>query len=121
MPPGTLPAPCRRPVGDDGRVRVAIRVRPAADRTAVGPATSDPTHGRLLVVRVREPAVEGRANEAALRALAQALGVRRSDVTLTRSIGRVKFIEVDAPDDVITRRVEELAQHSDPAARLDSR
>lgn len=65
--------------------------------------------------------MEGRANEAALRALAQALGVRRADVSLVRSIGRVKFVEVDAPEETITARLAQLAQHSTPPARLDSR
>ncbi|EFC85420.1 protein of unknown function DUF167 [Parafrankia sp. EUN1f] len=117
----TLALPVHGRVRDDSRVHVAIRVRPASDRTAVGPVTADPIHGQLLVVRVREPAVEGRANEAALRAIAQALGVRRADVTLSRSIGRVKFVAVDAPDDIVAARVAELAQHSTPPARLDSR
>lgn len=102
-------------------MRVAIRVRPASDRTAVGPTTADPTHGQLLVVRVREPAIAGRANEAALRALAAALGVRRADVTLSRSIGKVKFVEVDAPPDVLAPRLAALAQHSVSPTRLNSR
>ncbi|OAA25413.1 putative ACR [Frankia sp. EI5c] len=65
--------------------------------------------------------MEGRANEAALRALAEALGVRRADVQLIRSIGRVKFVEVDAAENMIMARLAELAQHSTLTARLDSR
>ena len=40
--------------------------------------------GESVTVRVREPAIEGRATEAARRAIATALGVPQSAVTLTR-------------------------------------
>ena len=40
--------------------------------------------GPSVTVRVREPALEGRANEAARRALAAALHVPQSAVTLVR-------------------------------------
>jgi uncharacterized protein YggU (UPF0235/DUF167 family) len=40
--------------------------------------------GAIVTVRVREPAVEGRATEAARRVIATALGVPQSAVTLTR-------------------------------------
>jgi len=58
-------------------VRVAIRVRPGASRTQVGGS-----YGDALVVRVAERAVDGQATEAALQALATALGLRRRDVWL---------------------------------------
>lgn len=72
-------------------VRVALRVRPGAGRTAVGGSYRD-----ALVVRVAAPAVDGRATEAALRALAAALGVRRGEVRLVRgATSRDKVIEID--------------------------
>ena len=72
-------------------VRVAIRVRPGASRPSVGG-----THGDALVVRVCERAVDGRATEAALRALAEALGVRRRDVRLVSGLtSRDKVVAVD--------------------------
>lgn len=40
--------------------------------------------GEIVTVRVREPAVEGRATEAARRAIAAALRVPQSAVTLVR-------------------------------------
>jgi uncharacterized protein YggU (UPF0235/DUF167 family) len=47
------------------------------------------------VVRVAERAVDGRATEAALVALAAALGVRRREVTLvTGATSRTKVAEV---------------------------
>lgn len=72
-------------------MRAAIRVKPGSGRTVVGGRYDD-----ALVVRVRERAVDGRATEAALRALAEALGVRRADVHLvTGSTSRTKIVEID--------------------------
>jgi uncharacterized protein (TIGR00251 family) len=80
-------------------VRVAIRVRPGSGRTAVGGA-----HDGALVVRVGQPAVDGRATEAALAAVAEALGVRRRQVTLvTGQTSRTKVLEVDSDDDARLR------------------
>lgn len=75
-------------------VRIPLRVRPGAGRTSVGGS-----HDGALVVRVAAPAVDGRATEAALAAVAEALGVRRREVTLiTGATSRTKVVEV--PDDV---------------------
>jgi hypothetical protein len=75
-------------------VRVSIRVRPGSGRTQVGGRYAD-----ALVVRVRERAVDGRATAAALRAVADALGVRAADVHLvTGHTSRTKVVEI--PDDV---------------------
>ena len=79
-------------VASDGvrRRRVPIRVSPRDRRPGVGGAYD----GRLIV-RVREPAVDGRATAAALAALAAALGVPGGDVTLVHGQGhRDKLIEI---------------------------
>ena len=71
-------------------MRVTIRVRPGAGRPWVGGS-----HDGALVVRVAAPAVDGRATEAALAALAEALGVRRRDVVLvTGATSRTKVVEI---------------------------
>jgi uncharacterized protein len=77
------------PTGPE-RVIVAIRVSPAASRTLVGGR-----RGASLVVRVTEAAVDGRATEAALRALAAALGIRPRDLSLrSGAASREKLVEV---------------------------
>jgi uncharacterized protein len=69
---------------------VTIRVRPGAGRTAVGGS-----YDGALVVRVAERAVDGRATDAALGAVAAALGVRRRDVALvTGATSRTKVVEI---------------------------
>ncbi len=76
-------------------MRVTIRVQPRAKRPTVGGS-----HDGALVVRVTEPAVDGRATEAALVAVAAALRVRRRDVRLVSGATcRTKVIEVDASYD----------------------
>jgi uncharacterized protein YggU (UPF0235/DUF167 family) len=71
-------------------MRVVVRVRPGAGRTAVGGE-----HDGALVVRVAARAVDGQATEAALHALAEAFGVRRAAVTLvTGATSRTKVVEV---------------------------
>jgi uncharacterized protein YggU (UPF0235/DUF167 family) len=53
-------------------------------------------HGGVLVVRVVEPADKGRATAAALKAVADELGVSRRCVTLTSgATSRRKVIDID--------------------------
>ena len=83
------------------RVRVAIRVKPGSARTLVGGR-----HGDALVVSVTARAVDGRATEAALRAVAGAFGVRRRDVVLvTGATSRDKVVEISGDtEDIAGRR-----------------
>lgn len=88
----------------DASLTVVIRVSPASSRTAVGGRRGD-----ALVVRVTQAAVDGRATEAALAAVADALGVRRSDVRLVRgATSRDKVLAVENPDGDLGRRLAEL-------------
>lgn len=49
-----------------------------------------------LVVAVQAPAVDGRATEAALKAVAKAIGVRAGDVRLVSgATSRTKIVEVE--------------------------
>jgi hypothetical protein len=88
-------------------VRVTIRVKPGSSRSRVGG-----DHDGALVVAVTARAVDGKAPESALAGLADALGVRRRDVSLvTGATSRTKVVEVgvDASEaDDLSRRVEEL-------------
>ena len=79
---------------------MAIRVRPGASRTQVGGS-----YGDALVVKVVQRAVDGKATEVALRALADALGVRRRDVRLVSGpASRDKVAAVDGPEEEEVRR-----------------
>ena len=70
---------------------LAIRVQPGSPRTAVGGI-----RGGALVVRVTARPVQGKATEAALRAVAEAFGVRRADVRLVSgAASRDKVVHID--------------------------
>ena len=91
-PPWGCPAPY------PSCVRITIRVQPRARVTAVGGryGSDDPP---VLIVRVKEPAVDGRANEACRLALAHAFGVRTAAVRiLSGRSSRTKVLEVDGAD-----------------------
>ena len=82
-------------------MRVSIRVKPGMTRTEVGGS-----HHGELVVRVRERAADGAATAAALKALAEALGLRPYEVHLVSgATTRTKLIEVP---DGLDERVEGL-------------
>ena len=84
-----------------GGVRLRIRVQPRASRTEVaGP------HGDELRIRLAAPPVDGAANEALVRFLAERLGVARSRVTIVAGhTGRSKLVEVEGigPDAALPR------------------
>ncbi|MEU7922698.1 DUF167 domain-containing protein [Micromonospora zamorensis] len=74
---------------------VAVRVKPGASRTRVGGRFDGP-HGPALVIAVHDPAVDGRATEAARKALAAALGLRPAAVSLrVGAASRDKLFLVD--------------------------
>lgn len=73
-------------------LRFAIRVKPGAKRDFVGGE-----HAGALIVSVKAPAVEGKANEAVRRVLAKVLGVRSRDLVVVQGEHRRdKVIELDA-------------------------
>ncbi|MDP9791979.1 uncharacterized protein YggU (UPF0235/DUF167 family) [Catenuloplanes nepalensis] len=89
-------------------VSVPVRVKPGASRAQVG-GRHDGPHGPALVVAVNAPPLDGRATEAARKALAGALGVRPGSVTLklgAASRDKVFLVE-DAPE-ALTATVTEL-------------
>lgn len=89
-------------------MRVLLRVRPGASRTAVGGRYDGPG-GPALVVAVAARAVEGQATEAVLRAVAAAFGVRRSAVTLVRgATSRDKLVDIQGTESDIRPRLETL-------------
>ncbi len=83
------------------RVRLEIYVRPSASSTTVGGE-----YDGSLVVRVIESADRGRATEAALAAVAEALSVPRRSVTLVRGASskrKLIEIEVEASEQEVAR------------------
>jgi uncharacterized protein YggU (UPF0235/DUF167 family) len=70
-------------------VLLSVKVKPGSKKTGIS------LEGDCIVLRVRERAIEGAANEACVRALSQALDVAPSRVTLVRGArGREKRFEI---------------------------
>ena len=92
-----------------GEVRIAVRVRPGASRTKVGGSYGDPAQ---LTVAVNSPPVDGAANEAVVRAVADALDVRPNRVVLASGqSSRSKVLAVtveDGRESALLERVREL-------------
>ena len=85
-------------------MRVPLRVKPGASRTAVGGS-----YREALVVAVTARAVDGKATEAALRAVADAFGVRRRDVVLVSGrASRNKVVDIEGAADDLARRLAAL-------------
>ena len=88
-------------------VSFTVRVRPGSSRTQVGGAYGDPP---ALVVAVHAPAVDGRANEAVIAALAEEFGVRPRDVRLVSGqTSRTKIVAVETPrPELLAARLDHL-------------
>jgi uncharacterized protein (TIGR00251 family) len=74
--------------------RVSVKVTPNASADRVGPWKGDE-----LQVRVRAPAVDGRANEALCEVLAGHLGLHSRDVKVARgAASRHKLVDIQGLD-----------------------
>lgn len=86
-----------------------MRVIPGAKRAYVGGVREGPGGERRLLVRVSAPPDKGRANAAVIAALADALGLAKTSLTLTAGAReRNKTISIDDPPADIAARVAAL-------------
>lgn len=75
---------------------IRVRVKPGDRRGPSVEALEGDPDGAALLVRVRERAVDGGANEGVIRALAEHFGVPKSRVSIVRGhTARVKTVRVD--------------------------
>ncbi len=73
---------------------IAVRVQPRSRREEISAVRDG-----VVVVRVGAPPLDGRANDAVLRVLADWLGVRASNLTIVRGErSRDKLIEIEGLD-----------------------
>ena len=87
-----------------------IRVRPNASRNKVGGVVGEPPR---LVVAVQAPAVDGKANQAVIKQLADSFNLRTRDFTIVfGELGRDKRLIIDglSPENekTLQARLEEL-------------
>jgi uncharacterized protein (TIGR00251 family) len=85
-------------------IRVSVHVHPGSKAPGVGG-----DYAGALIVRTRARAVNGRANEEVRKSLAEAFGVRTSEVELVRgATSRHKFVEVRGDERRLGERLKEL-------------
>jgi uncharacterized protein (TIGR00251 family) len=92
---GAMAVPWRREEGDGAALALVLtlHVQPGAKRTEVAGV-----HGEALKIRLAAPPVDGKANAALLRYLADAFGVPQRAVTLVRGeTSRQKTVRIMAP------------------------
>jgi uncharacterized protein (TIGR00251 family) len=83
-----------------------IRVRPNASRNKVGGSVGSP---QRLLVAVQAPAVDGKANAAVIKELANAFGLKARDFTIVYGeLGRDKRLLVDGDERVLQEKLNEL-------------
>ncbi len=83
-----------------------IRVRPNASRNKVGGTVGEPPR---LVVAVQAPAVDGKANAAVIKELAEVFNLRSRDFTIVfGELGRDKRLLVEGDEKTLQEKVEEL-------------
>ena len=90
-------------------MRFAVRVTPRGGRDAIGSWASDSAGQRYLSLRVRVAAEDGKANDAVLDLLKQALGVRRTALRIASGErARMKMIEVSGDPRALAARLTEI-------------
>lgn len=88
----------------DGAVTLDIAVKPRSGREGAGALQGD-----RLVVSVNAPPVDGKANLAVVRVLAETFGVPRSAVTIVRGeTGRKKTVRIVGVTAAVVARLTEV-------------
>ena len=96
---------------------IEIRVRPNSSRNKVGGSVGDPPR---LVVAVQAPAVDGKANQAVIKELANAFECRARDFTIVYGeLGRDKRLLVTGDVALLEKRYQLLQQTTTLQQRLD--
>ena len=88
-------------VATDGRITLTLHIQPGAKKTEFAGQ-----HGDALKIRLAAPPVDGKANEALVKFIAETLGIARSEVSIKSGhTSRRKVVEIDNPTrlDVIAK------------------
>ncbi len=77
----------------DGRITLTLHIQPGAKKTEFAGL-----HGNALKIRLAAPPVDGKANEALVKFIAETLGIAKSAVTLkSGQTSRRKVVEIENP------------------------
>lgn len=89
----------------NGRVRLGVHVQPRAARSEIAGV-----HGDALKIRLTSPPVEGAANDALVKFLAETFAVgRRAVRILAGEHSRSKIVEIEG---ITARAVHDIVEHA---------
>jgi uncharacterized protein YggU (UPF0235/DUF167 family) len=89
-----------------GGVQLVVRVTPRAARSAVAGVVRDAEGRAVLHIRLAAPPVDGAANVALTAFFAQALGLRRGDISLAAgATARLKRLHLAGEGPVLAARL----------------
>jgi uncharacterized protein (TIGR00251 family) len=84
-------------VAADGRITLTLHIQPGAKKTELAGL-----HGDALKIRLAAPPVDGKANEALVKFVAETLGLPKSAVSLkSGQTSRRKVLEVTGADQTV--------------------
>ncbi len=87
---------------------MTIRVKPGSSRNKVGGSYGDEP---ALIVAVTAPAVDGKANDAVISAVADAFGLKARQISIhSGHTGRTKILDVEVDDVEVERFKVELTR-----------
>ncbi|PTQ11705.1 hypothetical protein CLG96_09425 [Sphingomonas oleivorans] len=91
---------------DEGGVRLALRLTPRAGRNGLDGVMAGADGRPALHVRLAAPPVDGAANKALIAFLAEALGMRKGDISiLSGETARMKLVRLAGDGDRIAARL----------------
>jgi uncharacterized protein (TIGR00251 family) len=103
-PPDVLPF-----AADAQGVRLVVRLTPRGGRAAVVGIVADADGRPALQIRVAAPPVDGAANQALVAFLADALGMRKSDIAIrSGATSRVKVLHLSGDSATLAARLSAL-------------
>ena len=90
-------------------IRLAVRLTPRARKSGVAGLIADADGRVALAIRVAAPPVEGAANQALIRCLADMLGVSKSSVEIVSGqTSRLKMVHVLGDPETLAERTRNL-------------
>lgn len=90
-----------------GRIRLAVRLTPRANRSGLDGVTFDVDGRPALKLRLVAPPVEGAANKALIAFLAEALNLRKSDISIrSGEASRQKMLQLGGDTEAIKIKLE---------------
>jgi uncharacterized protein (TIGR00251 family) len=92
-----------------GGVRLAVRLTPRATRNDIDGVAIGADGKAVLRIRLTAPPVDGAANAALIAFLADALSMRKGDITIhSGETGRVKLLDLSGDGTALVAKLEAL-------------